>query len=1257
MKNNLLYHKMTIIFVVLSFFVEAGFAQETININDGAMASLRQSSVHVSLSDGGVRPQRSRMMKFNPRLRALSAVNRGDRLQLDLFDDRRYNAIIERIETDCSGVLGLTARIEGDEAAFCHIAVSQYGETLVAMIPSRDEAFVATVENGQASLRQHRLSALQQAEKPCEELFPSEEKTGRALLRAAQDDETLPDATAACGLSEMDSEVTIDVLIVYTPAAEAVSLQRYTSIENLISTWIATANTVMANTQTGITFRLVHVAKTNYTESGSSYTDLPNLRNDNDRFMDEVHNLRYRYQADLVMLIASVTDTGGLGYVLNTESGYPDWAFALTSVYQGLPSYSMVHEIGHNMGCSHDITQFNPTDAATIARGYDALYEYSFGYHGVNSDGNFATVMTYESLADGYFPRIPYFSTPDLKYKDVPIGRDSCDNRQSLRRAKRLVSLYSDISSIYFNSLSVNGFEISPTFDSDMYSDIEEYVVTVPVGTTEITISATPSYDCATVSNAGTNTLVGDETIIDVMVYSHHPTAAGLWSNHCRLRVLRQTGTPPTASAPAFGPALTEIIGSSNLNLNLPEITNHVYIAVRQSDDRIVAQSATGNFQSLASGIYTIYGFAYIPSSPSGSSAQRLSPSSATYIPEDFVGKLLPEIEYLATGIRSSTSQTITILPEQYVWTPQITTPNDWNEPSNWTPTIVPSASARVIIPASASYPVLEAATTVDQLELEAGAELGRQDFLTANRVGVAFNFGNDGTAALARAKSHLLTVPLRQVYSGDFTFGGYPSTFLYNYQKDVDGKGEWQPISDLNVPLLPGQGFALWISEEANTGSGVDAPFGSESRNYGLGQTGDILRLPYFDRQTDSEAHRIHFFDAENSESRFYSWSNSANHPLTDNYATAPRTAAAGQLVETTVEGDYTVTATVGSDNENGKFALVGNPFISTIDFEKFYADNSDKIGRRYYIWTGNSYSTYTKDGSTGEAPVNRYIAPMQAFFVEISGSAPDPVTLNFNIVSQSIAAQAPFSVLRSSEPEGQKNNKLEITATTGDLQYMSFIALRDYGSPTFCQADARIFSEEINETPEVYTLKDSPEGQIPLSANIVNTNEIDLPVGLATTTEGEITLTFTGMDDYESRILFIDRLLKVEYDMTGMSEFSYPIFFYPPKTGDAVVAENSRFLLRFRRSTQNIETLTDTSEAKVYSSGNQLFVSTDLTDPIVAVEIVNLAGQIVRSERNINASTFSVVLPVAVPQTYIVRLTTRRNAKSFKIIINMQQ
>ena len=175
-----------------------------------------------------------------------------------------------------------------------------------------------------------------------------------------------------------------------------------------------------------VRLNLVGAEEIDYPEDDiSSATHLTHLRDPSDGFMDDVHARRDALAADLVSLLPGTGTVGGKAFL--------GGAFSLALLGRN-PSFgalasTFAHEIGHNMGLSHDRYQVQ----RSLGDG-GALRTFSYGY--VNNrafdaaarDDCWVTIMAYDNRcweADLESYEVPYFSTPKLRYPDddgAPLG-------------------------------------------------------------------------------------------------------------------------------------------------------------------------------------------------------------------------------------------------------------------------------------------------------------------------------------------------------------------------------------------------------------------------------------------------------------------------------------------------------------------------------------------------------------------------------------------------------------------------------------------------------------------------------------------------------------------------------------------------------------------------------------------------------------------------------------------------------------------
>ena len=210
-------------------------------------------------------------------------------------------------------------------------------------------------------------------------------------------------------LCETAGDATIDVAVVYTPAARAAVADVEVVIDLLIR------NTNHALQGSGVPHRIALVARSEvqYTESGDSRADLSRLANPSDGQMDEVHALRDRVGADLVHLIVLEPDPETCGRALRPG------AFSLSGISCG--SMTFAHELGHNLGLRHDryqVLQHERGPDPHPAHGYVNQFA---------SDSppakRWRTIMSYPAYCQPFFClQLFRFSNPRQTWNDDPMG-------------------------------------------------------------------------------------------------------------------------------------------------------------------------------------------------------------------------------------------------------------------------------------------------------------------------------------------------------------------------------------------------------------------------------------------------------------------------------------------------------------------------------------------------------------------------------------------------------------------------------------------------------------------------------------------------------------------------------------------------------------------------------------------------------------------------------------------------------------------
>jgi hypothetical protein len=353
--------------------------------------------------------------------------------QIQNFDGDVYNITVRRVIEQLQGDWSITGYINGDWRNSFTLSYSN-----------------GTVLSGIQNIERHTFYDIKYSQEEMEHFFLKVDPHERDELTCGVDHdletgdlsrEKIPE------IEENNGRAVIDVMIVYTPRASSWAELNAGGIQNVINQSMAVAQNTSDNSNLNLEFRLVHSAEVDYTESGSSYTDLYRLTTRPGftpmgaqylGYLDEVHVWRDIYQADLVAFFTVADDVGGLGWLITNPSGDSRYGFSLTRVQQAAGT-THVHEMGHNMGMAHSRLQnSNPAGAG------GGMFNYSTGWRWTGTDGiGYTSVMTYNEGDQG----VHIFSNPSINWSGTPTGSYTepgapADNARSARNIKHVIAAY-----------------------------------------------------------------------------------------------------------------------------------------------------------------------------------------------------------------------------------------------------------------------------------------------------------------------------------------------------------------------------------------------------------------------------------------------------------------------------------------------------------------------------------------------------------------------------------------------------------------------------------------------------------------------------------------------------------------------------------------------------------------------------------------------------------------------------------------------
>lgn len=195
-------------------------------------------------------------------------------------------------------------------------------------------------------------------------------------------------------------------------------------------------------------------------------------------------------------------------------------------------------------------------------------------------------------------------------------------------------------------------------------------------------------------------------------------------------------------------------------------------------------------------------------------------------------------------------------------------------------------------------------------------------------------------------------------------------------------------------------------------------------------------------------------------------------------------------------------VTATL-TPSADGKYLMVGNPFMAPLDVQAFVAANSDVLAQKYWI-SSDLTTAVTYDGTRWSEGTS-LIPPYSVFYVE----AKTPSTATAGVEVKFTADMQQFET--TSTDAGSQAASLKITAEAAEGSSSAAVRYAASASNGFGMEDAQMISGltgNADNAPKVYTVA----GNTAVSVNQLKDAQ-RIPLGVTAADGSVVTLTFSGV------------------------------------------------------------------------------------------------------------------------------------------------
>lgn len=311
----------------------------------------------------------------------------------------------------------------------------------------------------------------------------------------------------------------------------------------------------------------------------------------------------------------------------------------------------------------------------------------------------------------------------------------------------------------------------------------------------------------------------------------------------------------------------------------------------------------------------------------------------------------------------------------------------------------------------------------------------------------------------------------------------------------------------------------------------------------------------------------------------------------------------------------------------------IVGNPFMSHLDFNEFLNQNAG-FESHYYIWDGNTFDAFDAGDQISTQPGiwsdNALIAPMQSFIVEKKNRTNKITSIAF---TPAMSVTAPVG------------NRLRSDVVSPVLNVEVFREdVRESGAALMLNSNdaciATLFSEENTDPAVVFFRKNDAAFSILKKRTLDEKGE---EIGILTGKTGTLTLRFNGVENVagDQKLYLEDRLKGRLHDLTKDPEYTFET---------VTTGVKGRFFLKAEGGFTGIDELSG-SEIKVYANEGTVSVSSGTDDPINSIYVYNVLGQLIFSQQNLNVSHQEFNLKGT--QSVVVKVKTRNNIYTQKLLI----
>lgn len=578
-----------------------------------------------------------------------------------------------------------------------------------------------------------------------------------------------------------------------------------------------------------------------------------------------------------------------------------------------------------------------------------------------------------------------------------------------------------------------------------------------------------------------------------------------------------------------------------------------------------------------------------------------------------------------------------------------------WNNVNNWelndgsNVNYYPNKCTDVHIPGYSSiYPALEDGDACHDIWFHFGGEIAKPHLLDYHYAYVQYNFGTStgngdsySTTPMNRGQWYALAAPLQKIVSGDFSVGGYPNMWQKGFKTtpqhnnpQLPETAEWHAPDSTNSWALNLQyhAIAIWAGDLTTNYYGEGPGYQTN-----LDALNGVFEIPFFESER-AKHHRgfSHINGTSYFQYYYYNIPSLELLPIDDEKYPAGSIARGEESYrfifednnsfrKTTEDGKTVYTMSIPANKE----VMIGNPFVSTFDFDAFCNDNLGLIdGNHYRLYANNNFTGYSS--VAGGWTQTKDIAPLQAFFIKATGT-------ELRFIPDNISTTNHTNKLRLSSSGNIKDDVIYLNAQNDAGTSWLTLSLQEVEENNLHV----LLSKEYPNIPQLYaTDHNGQKNSIQFEGRYVN----EIPVGILSDSKENVELTIYNKERLAVKELILrDKYLNKDIDLMTQNTYTFKNI---PEVSD-------RFVILFGNKTPaGIDVIEKEEIIQVSTGKNMIHISSLSGSPIRSVEIVNLQGQQLTFLTKLNQVEISVNIPID-QQFIIVKIKSDKESKIEKLFM----